>query len=80
MPDSPVIVAVDQGTSSTKCVVVDSERKVLGVDTAPVSQQHPRPGWVEQDAAEILRSVAEFTDKEIIPNAQALEHADAYPQ
>ncbi|MGA0568031.1 FGGY family carbohydrate kinase [Rathayibacter sp. KR2-224] len=57
MPDSPVIVAVDQGTSSTKCVVVDSERRVLGVDTVPISQQHPRPGWVEQDAAEILRSV-----------------------
>jgi alkylation response protein AidB-like acyl-CoA dehydrogenase len=29
---------------------------------------------------DIVRSVAEFTDREIIPNAQALEHADAYPQ
>jgi alkylation response protein AidB-like acyl-CoA dehydrogenase len=31
---------------------------------------------VQQD---ILRSVAEFVDKEIIPNAQALEHSDSYP-
>jgi alkylation response protein AidB-like acyl-CoA dehydrogenase len=30
--------------------------------------------------AEILRTVKEFVDKEIIPNAQALEHADEYPQ
>jgi alkylation response protein AidB-like acyl-CoA dehydrogenase len=30
--------------------------------------------------ADILRSVAEFTDKEIIPSAQALEHSDEYPQ
>ncbi|HEY3883165.1 MAG TPA: acyl-CoA dehydrogenase family protein [Trebonia sp.] len=29
---------------------------------------------------EILATVREFTDKEIIPNAQALEHADEYPQ
>jgi alkylation response protein AidB-like acyl-CoA dehydrogenase len=29
---------------------------------------------------EILRTVKEFVDKEIIPNAQALEHADEYPQ
>jgi alkylation response protein AidB-like acyl-CoA dehydrogenase len=32
---------------------------------------------VQQD---ILRSVAEFVDKDIIPNAQALEHSDSYPQ
>jgi len=30
--------------------------------------------------AEILQAVKEFVDKEIIPNAQALEHADTYPQ
>lgn len=57
MPDSPVVVAVDQGTSSTKCVVVDANRCVLGVDSIAIGQFHPRPGWVEQDADEIARSV-----------------------
>jgi alkylation response protein AidB-like acyl-CoA dehydrogenase len=33
-----------------------------------------------EDQAEILSAVREFVDKEIIPNAQELEHADAYPQ
>lgn len=57
MADSPLVVAVDQGTSSTKCLVLDAERRVVSVDSIPVSQRHPRPGWVEQDAEEIARSV-----------------------
>ncbi|GAB3613149.1 FGGY family carbohydrate kinase [Humibacter ginsengisoli] len=57
MLDSPVVVAVDQGTSSTKCVVVDANRRVLGVDSVTIGQHHPRPGWVEQNADEIARSV-----------------------
>jgi glycerol kinase len=55
--DSPVVVAVDQGTSSTKCVVIDAERRVLSIDAIAIRQHHPRPGWVEQDADEIARSV-----------------------
>lgn len=57
MADSPVVVAVDQGTSSTKCIVIDSERRVLAADSIAIGQAHPRPGWVEQDADEIAGSV-----------------------
>jgi glycerol kinase len=54
---SPVVVAIDQGTSSTKVVVVDAAGAITASATVAVGQTHPRPGWVEQDAEEILASV-----------------------
>lgn len=63
MADSPIVVAIDQGTSSTKCVIVDSQRRVLSVDSTAIGQHHPRPGWVEQDADEIARSVRDLLRK-----------------
>lgn len=53
----PVIVAIDQGTSSTKVIVVDDRGSVIAQASAPLDQAHPRPGWVEQDPTEILDSV-----------------------
>ena len=52
-----VLLAVDQGTSSTKCLVVDTRGEVVGRGQAPVSIATPQPGWVEQDAEEIWASV-----------------------
>lgn len=54
---TPLILAIDQGSSSTKCLLVDERGGVVAQGSAPVGEQHPRPGWVEQDAPEILRSV-----------------------
>ncbi|WP_159618143.1 FGGY family carbohydrate kinase [Ruania rhizosphaerae] len=56
MPE-PLVVSVDQGTSATKALVVDSRGRVVGRATVPVSMAHPQPGWVEQDAEELLASV-----------------------
>ncbi len=55
--DSPVVLAIDQGTSSTKAIAVDVAGTIIGRVTRPIAQAHPRPGWVEQDAEEILESV-----------------------
>ena len=52
-----VILAIDQGTSSTKCLIVDGRGAVVGRGQAPVSIAAPQPGWVEQDAEEIWTSV-----------------------
>lgn len=52
-----LIVAVDQGTSSTKAMLVDQAGQVRGTSSVPVGQHHPQPGWVEQDPDEIWRSV-----------------------
>ncbi|MCU1445330.1 FGGY family carbohydrate kinase [Cryobacterium sp.] len=53
----PVVVAIDQGTSSTKVVVVDAAGAVVASGTVPIGQTHPHPGWVQQDAEEIFDSV-----------------------
>jgi len=53
----PLILAIDQGTSSTKCLLVDGTGEVVALGSAPLGESHPSPGWVEQDALEIVRSV-----------------------
>jgi glycerol kinase len=51
------IVAIDQGTSATKAVLVDASGAIVARGSAPVALSTPRPGWVEQDANEIWASV-----------------------
>lgn len=56
--DKPaVIVAVDQGTGSTKATAIDHSGAVIARSSIPVSRSDPRPGWVEQDALELRDSV-----------------------
>jgi len=52
-----VILAVDQGTTGTTCLVVDDELRVRGRGYAALPQHFPRPGWVEHDPEEIWRGV-----------------------
>jgi glycerol kinase len=52
-----LILAVDQGTSGTTCLVVDDELAVRGRGYVEIRQSFPRPGWVEHDADELRRSV-----------------------
>jgi len=54
---TPLILAIDQGTSSTKCLLVDRQGAVVARGSAPLGERHPAPGWVEQDALEIWASV-----------------------
>lgn len=53
----PRIVALDQGTSSTKALIVDSDGVVHARATAPLASIYPQEGWAEQSAADIWRSV-----------------------
>jgi glycerol kinase len=48
------IGAIDQGTTSTRFVVVDAAGDICAFDQSEHRQIFPRPGWVEHDAAEIL--------------------------
>jgi glycerol kinase len=51
------ILAIDQGTTATKALVMSGEGEVQGFATADVKRYYPRPGWVEQDASELWESV-----------------------
>lgn len=48
-----MILAIDQGTTGTTCLVFDRETEVIGRGYREFGQHFPRPGWVEHDAAEI---------------------------
>lgn len=50
------ILALDQGTSSTKAVLVDSRGGIAARFSAPLATAYPRPGWAEQDAGDIWAS------------------------
>jgi glycerol kinase len=48
-----VILAIDQGTTGTTCIVFDDSGRPKGRAYREFTQHFPRPGWVEHDAAEI---------------------------
>jgi glycerol kinase len=48
-----VILAIDQGTTGTTCLVFDGEARIVGRAYSEFEQHFPRPGWVEHDAGEI---------------------------
>ncbi|MEI6793040.1 MAG: glycerol kinase GlpK [Actinomycetes bacterium] len=48
-----MILAIDQGTTGTTCLVFDAEMELLGRAYSEFEQHFPQPGWVEHDAAEI---------------------------
>jgi glycerol kinase len=56
-----VILAIDQGTTGTTCLVVDGSLAVAGRGYRELRQHFPRPGWVEHDPEEIWATVVEAT-------------------
>ena len=50
------LLALDQGTSSSRAVVFDGAGTVRGLAQRETAQIYPRPGWVEQDPLEIWQS------------------------
>ena len=48
-----MILAIDQGTTGTTCIVFDEQAEPVGRAYREFTQHFPRPGWVEHDAQEI---------------------------
>ena len=48
------ILAIDQGTTGSTCLVVAQDGRVLGRGYREITQHYPAPGWVEHDPHEIL--------------------------
>lgn len=53
MAEKKYIVAFDQGTTSSRTLVLDHDAKIVSVAQREFTQIYPRPGWVEHDAREI---------------------------
>jgi len=59
------ILALDQGTTSSRAILFDTGGNVLAVAQEEFEQHFPNPGWVEHDADEIWRAQARVTTEAI---------------
>jgi glycerol kinase len=53
MAEKKYVVAIDQGTTSTRCMIFDAKGMPVASDQMEHAQIYPKPGWVEHDALEI---------------------------
>ena len=67
------IVAIDQSTSGTKVMVVDSSGKMIAKQALPHQQYYPQPGWVEHDPLEIYENVKQLLNDILISQNLSLE-------
>ncbi|ECA9415034.1 glycerol kinase GlpK [Salmonella enterica subsp. enterica serovar Stourbridge] len=56
MTEKKYIVALDQGTTSSRAVVMDHDANIVSVSQREFEQIYPKPGWVEHDPMEIWAS------------------------
>ncbi len=59
------LLAIDQGTTSTRAMVFDGAGRIVATSAEPLEQYFPHPGWVEHDASEIWDSVVSVCRKAI---------------
>ena len=55
------VISIDQGTTSTRAVVMGQDGQVVATAQREHRQHFPRPGWVEHDPAEIWENTRELT-------------------
>ncbi|MET7460824.1 glycerol kinase GlpK [Nonomuraea sp. NPDC005501] len=51
------VMSIDQGTTSTRCIIFDQQGRLVSVTQREHRQHFPHPGWVEHDAVEIWRNL-----------------------
>src|SRR5690349_19264482 len=57
MPAADHVLAIDQGTTSTRAILFDSNAEPVAKAQRELTQHYPQPGWVEHDPEEIWQSV-----------------------
>jgi len=68
------VLAIDQGTTGSTCVVIGADGRVAGRGYQEITQYYPRPGWVEHDPMEIVeRTIA--AAREAVAAAGAMPRA-----
>ncbi|BBE73805.1 glycerol kinase GlpK [Oharaeibacter diazotrophicus] len=56
---SAFVLAIDQGTTSSRAIVFDGDTRVIGIGQQEFPQHFPRSGWVEHDPEDIWRTTVE---------------------
>ena len=62
------ILSLDQGTTSTRALLIDQNGKISGIAQKELTQIYPDNGWVEHNPNEILNSQIEVIDQVISEN------------
>ena len=57
------ILALDQGTSSSRSIVFDAQGRIVALAQRELTQHFPQPGWVEHDPEEIWTSQRDVTGR-----------------
>ena len=56
------VLAIDQGTTSTRALLVEDSGRARIVKSVQHRQLYPKPGWVEHDPEELIRSIQTCID------------------
>ena len=56
MSNPRYIAALDQGTTSSRCLLFDEDAQIVSIAQQEIERSFPHPGWVQQDATEIWAS------------------------
>ena len=59
------LLALDQGTTSSRALVVDTDGNVLGMSQQPFKQYFPKNGWIEHDPIDILNSQIQVAEEAV---------------
>lgn len=57
--DRDLVLAIDQGSSATKALLVDSHGRIIARTSVAITEHRPHPGWVELSPEEIRRSIGD---------------------
>jgi glycerol kinase len=63
---SKYIAAIDQGTTSSRCILFDRNSRIISVDQQEHKQIYPKAGWVEHNPIEIWQRVREVIENAMI--------------
>jgi glycerol kinase len=71
MSDSdPILLAIDQGTSSSRCIAFSARGAIVALDQHPFEQIYPASGWVEHDP-EVIWATTISTTREVLKHLRA---------
>ena len=71
-----ILVALDQGTTSSRAIVFDEAGRILAAHAIEFKQHYPQPGWVEHDPEDILNTQITALQKAVEMSGESLTHFD----
>jgi glycerol kinase len=67
------LAAIDQGTTSTRCIVFDAMGALQAIAQKEHRQIYPQPGWVEHDAMEIWRNTQQVIEQAVVQSGLSIK-------